>query len=60
MNYPDRLPHPSAKSVLLFAKSACAEGKPLRKIGGLIVPQLQEIEQWEQNIRGNNARPAWI
>ena len=52
-NYSDRLPHPSDKSFLLFAKGACAEGKPLRKMADLIEPQLQEIEEWdrEQNFR---------
>jgi len=59
LNYSDRLPHPSDKSFLLFAKGACAEGKPLRKIADLMQPQLQEIEEWdrEQNFRWNHQRP---
>ena len=35
-NYAERLPHRSDKSFLLFAKGACAEGRPFFEIGDLI------------------------
>ena len=57
-NYAERLPHRSDKSFLLFAKGACAEGRPFFEIGDLIGPQLEEIQCWEQNVRNNNARPT--
>ena len=57
-NYAERLPHRSDKSFLLFAKGACAEGRPFFEIGDLIAPQLKEIQQWEQNMRNNYARPT--
>ena len=57
-NYAERLPHRSNKSFLLFAKGACAEGRPFFEIGDLIAPQLEEIQCWEQNVRNNNARPT--
>ena len=57
-NYAERLPHRSNKSFLLFAKGACAEGRPFFEIGDFIAPQLEEILRWEQNVRNNNARPT--
>ena len=57
-NYAQRLPHRSNKSFLLFAKGACAEGRPFFEIGDFIAPQLEEIQRWEQNVRNNNARPT--
>ena len=57
-NYAERLPHRSNKSFLLFAKGACAEGRPFFEIGDFIAPQLEEIQQWEENVRNNNARPT--
>ena len=57
-NYAERLPHRSNKSFLLFAKGACAEGRPFFEIGDFIAPQLEEIQRWEQNVRNNNARPT--
>ena len=57
-NYAERLPHRSEKSFLLFAKGACAEGKSFCEIGGLIAPQLEEIQQWETQVRGNSMRPT--
>ena len=57
-NYAERLPHRSNKSFLLFAKGACAEGRPFFEIGDFIAPQLEEIQHWEQNVRNNNARPT--
>ena len=57
-NYAERLPHRSEKSFLLFAKGACAEGRPFFKIGDFIEPQLEEIQNWEQNVRNNYARPT--
>ena len=36
-NYAERLPHRSNKSFLLFAKGACAEGRPFFEIGDFIV-----------------------
>ena len=57
-NYEDRLPHPSDKSFLLFAKGACAEGKPLCEIAEFIPSQLKEIHDWEQSFRGNHMRPT--
>ena len=57
-NYAERLPHRSNKSFLLFAKGACAEGRPFFEIGNFIAPQLEEIQQWEENVRNNNARPT--
>ena len=56
-NYGERLPRRSDKSFLLFAKGACAEGRPFFEIGNLIAPQLEEIQQFELNTRGNHARP---
>ena len=47
-NYAERLPHRTDKSFLLFAKGACAEGRPFFEIGDLIAPQLEEIENWEK------------
>ena len=35
-----------------------AEGRPFFEIGDLIAPQLEEIQQWEQNMRNNYARPT--
>ena len=57
-NYAERLPHRSDKSFLLFAKGACAEGRPFFEIGDLIAPQLEEIQSWEKSFRNNNARPT--
>ena len=57
-NYAERLPHRSSKSFLLFAKGACAEGRPFFEIGDFIAPQLEEIQRWEENVRNNNARPT--
>ena len=57
-NYAERLPHRSNKSFLLFAKGACAEGRPFFEIGDLIAPQLEEIQSWEKSFRNNNARPT--
>ena len=57
-NYAERFPHRSNKSFLLFAKGACAEGRPFFEIGDFIAPQLEEIQRWEQNVRNNNARPT--
>ena len=57
-NYSDRLPHPSQKSFLLFAKGACAEGRPLHKIADLIEPHLEEIGKREIKLRNNHARPT--
>ena len=57
-NYAERLPHRSNKSFLLFAKGACAEGRPFFEIGDFIAPQLEEIQRWEENVRNNNARPT--
>ena len=57
-NYAERLPRRSDKSFLLFAKGACAEGRPFFEIGNLIAPQLEEIQQFEQNTRNNYARPT--
>ena len=58
-NYAERLPHRSDKSFLLFAKGACAEGRPFFKIGDLIAPQLEEIQRWEENVR-NSLLTAWL
>ena len=55
--YSHRLPCESQKSFLLFAKGACAQGKPFHRIADFIEPQLPEIEQWEQTFRGNSQRP---
>ena len=57
-NYAERLPHRSEKSFLLFAKGACVDGKSFCEIGNLIVPQLEEIQQWETQVRGNSMRPT--
>ena len=57
-NYSERLPHATEKSFLLFAKGACAEGRPLRKIQEFIPKQMEEIAEWEQNVRGNSSRPT--
>ena len=57
-NYAERLPHRSNTSFLLFAKGACAEGRPFFEIGDFIAPQLEEIQRWEENVRNNNARPT--
>ena len=35
-DYSDRLPCPSERSFLLFAKGACGPGTPFREIGALI------------------------
>ena len=56
-DYGHRLPHSSNKSFLLFAKGACAEGKPFSEIATRIPAQLAEIEQWEPQ-RGNVHRPT--
>ena len=56
-DYGHRLPHSSNKSFLLFAKGACAEGKPFSEIATCIPAQLAEIEQWEPQ-RGNTQRPT--
>ena len=57
-NYAERLPHRSDRSFLLFAKGACAEGRPLSDIADCIPPQLEEIKMWEQSCRYNYARPT--
>ena len=57
-NYSEGLPHATEKSFLLFAKGACAEGRPLRKIQEFIPKQMEEIAEWEQNVRGNSSRPT--
>ncbi len=56
-NYAHRLPYVSTKSFLLFAKGACARGKPFSEIATLIPAQLAELEAWEQMTRGNHMRP---
>ena len=56
-NYSERLPHPSNKSFLLFAKGACGEGTPLYEVADLVEPQLEEICSYEKNIRRNTQRP---
>ena len=56
-NYSERLPHPSNKPFLLFAKGACGEGTPFSQVADLVEPQLEEICSYEKNIRYNTQRP---
>lgn len=56
-NYSERLPHPSNKSFLLFAKGACGEGTPLFQVADLVEPQLEEICSYEKHTRFNTQRP---
>ena len=46
------------RSFLLFAKGACAEGKPFCEIADCIPRQLEEIKMWEQSFRGDHSRPT--
>ena len=56
-DYSQRLPHPSNKSFLLFAKGACGKDTPLYQVPYLIARQLEEIRVFEE-FRGNHARPT--
>ena len=56
-DYGERLPHPSKKSFLLFAKGACAEGRDLHEIGSLIEPHMAAIKDTEMRLRNNYGRP---
>ena len=39
-DYSQRLPQPSNKSFLLFARGACGKGAPLYKVADFVQPQL--------------------
>ena len=56
-DYSDRLPRPSERSFLLFAKGACGPGTPFREIGALIGIHFEEVKQYELGYRRNNQRP---
>ena len=56
-DYSHRLPRPSKRSFLLFAKGACGPGTPFHEIGELIEPHLEEVKQYELRYRRNSARP---
>ena len=56
-DYSHRLPHPSKRSFLLFAKGACGPGTPFHEIGQLIEPHMEEVKQYELSVRYNNQRP---
>eukprot|EP00434_Breviolum_minutum_P031713 symbB.v1.2.028046.t1/scaffold2930.1/size66988/3 len=56
-DYSHRLPRPSKRSFLLFAKGACGPGTPFHEIGELIEPHLEEVKQYELGYRRNNQRP---
>ena len=56
-DYSHRLPRPSKRSFLLFAKVACGPGTPFHEIGELIEPHLEEVKQYELRYRRNSARP---
>ena len=56
-DYSHRLPRPSKRSFLLFAKGACGPGTPFQEIGELIEPHLEEVKQYELVHRRNSARP---
>ena len=56
-DYSHRLPRPSKRSFLLFAKGACGPGTPFQEIGELIEPHLEEVKQYELVHRRNAARP---
>ena len=56
-DYSHRLPHPSKRSILLFAKGACGPDTPFHEIGQLIEPHMEEVKQYELSVRYNNQRP---
>ena len=56
-DYSNRLPRPSERSFLLFAKGACGPGTPFREIGALIDIHFEEVKQYELGHRRNNQRP---